>query len=209
MIIHVMRQPFGHIILENTFSEEAYDIIWNEILFLHPRMKNGHDTGASHNSFGATNKNGFGIFLDDIFKSSQYSDIYTITRELVSHSVVSAASQVDTYFKLFKRVIRDSVLVQCYRNGDYYLPHKDESLFTIVTLLHNTPKNYSGGELYFPEFNYEVSLKNNHSIIFPSVMLHEVKEVVTESKDPRDFRYTISMFLEDREPINPQNADRR
>jgi Rps23 Pro-64 3,4-dihydroxylase Tpa1-like proline 4-hydroxylase len=199
MIIHVMKQPFGHIIVENTFDDDAYNAIWQELMFLQPRMKSGYETGASRNLFGAANKNGFGIFLNDIFTSGHYSDIFLSTRQLMGHSVVSAASQVDTYFQLFKRIIKDSVLVQCYRNGDYYLPHKDDSIFTIVTLMHNTPKKYSGGELYFPEYNYEVSLKNNHSIIFASSMLHEVKEVTTLSKDPKDFRYTISMFLEDRE----------
>ena len=197
MNIHIMREPFGHIIIENTFSEEIYVNIWDELQFLYPRMKGGADTGASHNLFGSPNKNGFGIFLNDIFRLPHYSTIFNSTRELVSPSMINTAMQVDTYFKLFKRVVRDSVLVQCYRNGDFYLPHIDDSLFTVVTLLHNTPKKYSGGELCFPEYNYEVSLKNNNSIIFPSVMIHEVKEVVIESKEPKDFRYTISMFLED------------
>jgi hypothetical protein len=208
MIVHTLKQPFGHVIVENTFDEREYNNVWNELMFLQPKMRNGHDTGASQNMFGATNKNGFGIFLEDFFKFSNHSDIFLCTRKLISNFMISSVSNFDIYFQLFDRINTDTVLTQCYKNGDYYLPHKDSGLFTIVTLLHNTPKKYSGGEFVFPEYNYEVSLENNHSIIFPSMVLHEVKEVITESKNMQDFRYTISMFLQQNNSNNPTNTDK-
>jgi len=208
MKIISIQKPFFHVIIEETFDKQEYYEVWNELLFLQPKMKNGHETGAAHNVYGAASKNGFGIFLNDIFVSGNYSQIFRSTRKFFNNSSIADAiesDKSDTYFKLFNRVIRDSVLVQCYKNGDYYFPHNDQSLFTIVSMMYNLPKKYSGGELYFPEYDHKISLENNCSLIFPSVLLHEVKEVKLDSSDPKDFRYTISLFLEDRLPLENNN----
>ena len=205
MKIISIQKPFFHVIIEETFDKQEYYEIWNELLFLQPKMKNGHETNASRNVYGAANKNGFGIFLTDIFVSGNYSQIFRSTRKFFTNPSIADAMKADTYFKLFNRVIRDSILVQCYKNGDYYFPHYDHSLFTIISMMYNPPKKYSGGELYFPEYDHKISLETNCSLIFPSVLLHEVKEVKLDSSDPKDFRYTISLFLEDRQPLENNN----
>lgn len=197
MNIKLIKEPFGHVIIENTFDENDMNALWDEILFLQFRMTN--ETSQAKSNFGSEVKRGSGIFLDNFFLHPNHSVIFSLTRNLVTNKITEDASNLDYYFKLMHRIDNDSILLQCYKNGDYYLPHIDESIFTSVTLMHKEPKKFTGGDFYFPQYNYKPQLKNNYTIIFPSTISHEVEEVKLNSTDPSDFRYTITMFLGNRE----------
>jgi len=84
-----------------------------------------------------------------------------------------------------------------YSDGDYYLPHIDESLYTSVLWLNKEPKEYEGGNFIFhfeDGSTEEVETKNNRMVLFPSFYKHEVKPVhyLTEDAYPR---CAISMFF--------------
>ena len=58
------------------------------------------------------------------------------------------------------------------------------------------PKKFTGGELFFPEYDYILESKNNSCIIFPSYFLHEVLQVkITDCDYYSGFgRYCMSQF---------------
>ena len=96
------------------------------------------------------------------------------------------------------RTNRDVTKVRYYHDGEYYKPHVDAMFHTLIfSYFHKEPKSFSGGELYFPYYNYEFPCNNNTVIIFPAWVDHGVREVKIKNSDYYDGlgRYAITSFL--------------
>lgn len=195
MKIFTYEEPFPHIRIENIFEPEEYKAVWNELIFLVPKMKLPTETNAATKERGLPKKRGYGIMIDSMFTDQENSDILLYAKKTVCEEVRNASGRMSLYFRLFKHVSHGSTLVQIYRNGDYYESHEDSSAFTAVTLIHKTPKKYDGGDLWFPEYKFIPKLENNCTVIFPSVIIHEVTELKNKSSKIEDARYTISQLL--------------
>ena len=67
--------------------------------------------------------------------------------------------------------------------------------YTIV--FYKKPKKFTGGELYFPKYDYTFDCPNNSTIIFPGWVEHGVNEVKIENSDYYDGygRYAITSFF--------------
>jgi len=196
MEISSFKKPFSHIIISDYYTKEEYDLIWNELVYLQPRMRHPQETNAAMRD-GVHLKRGRGIYVDNLFVERNMSEVFNITRKIMSTNEILeiADSKLDTYFKLFKHIDTDSTLVQLYTDGDYYHAHNDSSVFTTTSVLHKTPKPYSGGEFYFPDFDYTVDLTDNQTLIFPSILLHQIREVTLNTDDPMDGRFSISQLM--------------
>ncbi len=198
--IFANREPFPHIIIDNYLSEEEYINVWNELMFLYPKMVPPEGTGAAKNlETGLMRKRGIGVFLHSVYSQINYSDIGVaiskITRGELQEEIIRRSENLDLIFKMYRKCNSHTILAQLYMNGDYYKPHEDFSLFTSVTLLHKTPRPFNGGELRFPEFDHVIDLQNNQTVIFPGVVSHEVCEVKSLANHPEDGRFTVSQFI--------------
>ena len=71
----------------------------------------------------------------------------------------------------------------------------DQSIVTSITLVYKEPKEYEGGILSFPEEKYEIHLKNNQTIIFPSRVPHQVSKVIKTNDNFETNRFTISKLI--------------
>ena len=69
--------------------------------------------------------------------------------------------------------------------------------FLIFTYFNKEPKKFTGGELYFPKYDYEFSCNNNSLIMFPAWVAHGVREVKIKDSNYYDGwgRYSITHFL--------------
>ena len=61
-----------------------------------------------------------------------------------------------------------------YENNDEYKSHRDCAQFTVLNWFYRKPKKFSGGNLYFEDFDLEIECLNNRTLIFPSVINHAV-----------------------------------
>lgn len=195
--INLIKEPFPHIILENVFNERELTEIWNELIFLAPKMRppEADLTGTAKNNRNIPLKRGHGLMIDNFFSNPQDSDIMLHFKKIMSTDIGTNAKQLGMYFDLFRKIRHGTTLVQMYRNGDYYLPHDDYAIFSAVTLFYKSPKAFVGGDLNFPEHNYIPSLKNNTTIIFPSMINHEVTELSSSSNKIEDARFTVTLLL--------------
>jgi hypothetical protein len=197
--------PFPHIFIDEFFDENQLIPIWREVIHLHTKMSPPQVTGSAADYRGVPYKKGVGVFIDEVYgdHSLLYSDISILTKRVLSNdfkqNVNEHTSHPDAlYFKLYKDinpVKTVTTLLQLYMNGDYYRPHDDDSTFSGVVVLHSNEKKYTGGEFFFPEYDHTINIENNQMIIFPSVILHEVKEVKMNSNNPEDGRFSISLFM--------------
>ena len=92
----------------------------------------------------------------------------------------------------------DTTKVRYYHDGEYYEPHTDKSMhYLAFSYFYKKPKKFSGGELFFPKYDYTFDCPNNSTIIFPGWVEHGVTEVKIENSDYYDGygRYAITSFF--------------
>jgi len=83
-----------------------------------------------------------------------------------------------------------SVIAAKYSKGDYYSEHTDSCKISAVLTLARNPEGVRGGDHVF-EGNTTIPFTHNRLILFPSIVLHEVTEVLSDEE-----RYSITMFLD-------------
>ena len=96
------------------------------------------------------------------------------------------------------RVYYDVTKIRYYHDKEYYKPHIDTYFqYLAFSYFYKEPKKFSGGELYFPQYDYDYSCENNSMIIFPGWVAHGVTEVSIDKSDYYEGygRYCISSFF--------------
>lgn len=197
MIIHANANPFPHLIVDSVYDQNQLNLIWRETEFLYDKLGGPEATNAAAREDGFTRKkSGSGLFLDTFYKENSHSDIFNITRfPYLSEQIGNAVSSLGLYFKLYNKANWDSTLVQYYGDGDYYEPHNDESLFSLIYTYYKTPKQFEGGDLEFEEYDYYVPCENNQLIIFPSCINHAVSTVKYQENKDMYGRFSIANLL--------------
>lgn len=83
-----------------------------------------------------------------------------------------------------------SVIAAKYSKGDYYAEHTDSCKVSAVLTLARNPDKVRGGDHVF-EGNTTIPFTHNRLILFPSIVLHEVTEILSDEE-----RYSITIFLD-------------
>jgi hypothetical protein len=201
MEVQYLKEPFPHIIIQNQFTDEELVDVWRELKFLNnsDKLNEPESTGGAFNYDQDGNKiilkNNKGLWVDHVYTNRKYSDILRTTRKIFSPEFTVKAAEFDWMFRYLKYCNADTTLVSYYEEGGYYKPHPDMCVLTAITHLFNEPKNFTGGELTFTDHNYDVGLVNNRTIIFPSVIFHEVSDIKMTNNVEYGGRYAISQFI--------------
>lgn len=185
--------PFPFIVIDNFYSDNELELIWNEINFLSQgnKLKAAKATGGNINA-----KKNLGIFVENVFLDHSFSNILNIGNKIFENKNSLFCQNKSWFFCNFS-FNESSTLLSYYENSDYYKPHKDLCHATNVTWLYREPKKFEGGEFYFPDFNIDIKSLNNRSIIFPSCINHAVKPVKMNSdyKNKNMGRFSITKFI--------------
>ena len=195
--IDVPKGPFPHIIINNFYNEEELKLIWQELdFFTAPdKLLEPKDYGGV---IDATNAKA--IILDEVYGNfyRRISNILTTNRKLFTSGVLDVLEDVHPSCRCATLVEKDLTKLRYYHNGDYYEPHTDHTVaFLAFSYFYKEPKKFQGGELEFPEYDYELECVNNSTIIFPGWVEHGVKEVSIEESDYYEGmgRYCVSNFM--------------
>ena len=81
MLIKSFIGPFEHVIIENYYDDDELELMWKEIEFLTPRLLDPEFTSTATQN-GLYLKNGSGIFLDEVYKNRNASNILSFNRKL-------------------------------------------------------------------------------------------------------------------------------
>ena len=186
----------GIAIAENFYSEKELELIWKELDFL---TKNGkllppHKTGAARDEKGNPQKQNSALFLDEYYSNRNFSNILNVNRK-IWREVNKQFIKSNLMFRYLRSCNEDSTLLNYYEDGDYYKPHHDTSVYTVITYLYKEPKKFTGGNLKLEDYNIEIEVKNNMVIYMPSILVHEVTPIIMEENSKGCGRYSISQFL--------------
>jgi hypothetical protein len=189
-----LSEPFPHIIIHDFYNYEELDLIWEEFKFLNKpgKMDPPELTG---DPLASPNKRS--IFLDFAYADRKYSNILSVNRKIFN--VVDKFDQ-NLIYRYLELCDHDHTMISYYEDGAYYAKHHDIYVISSITVFWEEPKMFSGGDLYFSEFEYTPKMNNNTMVIFPSFYIHEVTPVKLEDCNEKRGRYSINQFYSIRQP---------
>jgi hypothetical protein len=192
MNITIHKDPFEYIVIDNFYTEEELKLIWQEFTFLlhDDKLFSGALAGSPLVN-GKSLRNGNGIYLDTAYTYRQISNILKVNRKMFDKELTAELAKTTLIGKYLRYSLVDNTLLSAYRSGGYYKPHRDNTTLTAISWHHKTPKCYTGGDLYFPEYNVQVEHKDNTLIIFPGPILHGVTDIVSQSESLLDNRISL------------------
>lgn len=190
---------FPIFVKDNFFSEEEESLIWNGLNKIHeldlfsPPNETG---GAIIDNVQLKKNNGYFLIPERII-DDEIKYLYEILSK-VFKSTTYEYSKINLWTSTILNTRRHSSLISYYENNDYYNPHRDISIFTILIWFYREPKKFSGGNLFLHDMEREVEVKNNRLIIIPSRALHSVSPILLseENQNEKNGRYCISLFLD-------------
>jgi len=181
------------------YTEEELNLIWQELDFLtHPsKLAGPEDYSGAKNSFGEYFSNAKALILDTVYQKREYSNILTVNRKLFTGGFTQIFSELSVDLKFSSIVNSDITKIRYYQNGEYYRPHTDHWFVALSTsYFYREPKQFSGGELFFPSHDYEFDCAHNSMILFPGYVEHGVNEIKTdENLYSGNSRYCMTQFL--------------
>lgn len=203
MRIEARTEPFDHIIIHDVFTPEQLKNVWSEIQFLHPRLmrvtEDGYDGGSAKDKNGNNLKQNCVIDLDAVYNLNYHMNISYILQYLIElynreDLARTALCDLGYYYKLYMKARTYYFKLQYYEDNDGYASHTDESMFSASLFIFKEPKNFTGGELVFDEYDYVIPCETNKMIMFPSVVKHSVSPINMLSDEPMTGRYSITTF---------------
>jgi len=182
MKFDVVTDPFPHVIIEEIYTEEQLELIWKELDFFYSNRDmiflNPLAGGSAKDPDGNILKNNHTIFLDSVYVNRNTSNILRENRKVLTTDITEAVKE-HWELKPFGRCDVDHTVLSYYEDEQNYLPHADKCQITILTHLFKEPKQWTGGELTFPNdsksFVYEPL--NNKAILFNSQREHAVNNL--------------------------------
>jgi Rps23 Pro-64 3,4-dihydroxylase Tpa1-like proline 4-hydroxylase len=200
MNIEYFETPVPYIIVRNWFNEQELEQVWEELQFLTygNKLRGPILTNSAKTVDGQIKKHNHGLFLDEAYTDRSLSNILTVTRKLWNPEFLETIEKHHFVFKYLKKSNQDSTLMSYYEDGDYYLPHNDTAILTVLINLYKEPKQFSGGDLQLENSEHIVPLENNRLVMFPSVSMHAVTPITfvePNEKFSGNGRYTITQFI--------------
>ena len=190
----VVKEPIPFLIIDGTYSIEEQIQIYRELDILVDKLQDSDEARSAKDKNGRF-KNNKGVFLNEIYTKIKFSNILTNNRKLFYDDVKNKLIECHYAYKLFNNTNFDTTLLSYYDNGDSYFSHTDKAVISMVTWFYKEPKNFTGGEFKFTDYNLNIEVKNNRTVIFFSSYKHEVSEVTIVNKTATTSgRFTISNF---------------
>ena len=190
------------IILDNFYDGKELDSIWEELEFFtySHKLLPGSQTGTAQNQdTEAPLKENSGLFLDVVWNNQrQLSNILTVNRKIFANQSEVIRQSSHWFFRHFS-CTADHTLISYYEHGNYYKPHSDNSIITVLNWFCKEPKSFSGGDLklHINGKVGEIEFVNNRTVIFPSCIPHEVTPLEMKSQyfNQKLGRYCMTQFL--------------
>ena len=192
MVIHKIKEPFPHLIIEDFYSEDELKLIWQELDFLTSANKL-----LPANLNGSTEANHLSVVLDKIYADRNISNILTINRKTFSKKIKDDFVELNPLLAHINLVNTDLTKIKYYENYNGYKKHQDLARFTALTYFYKEPKSFEGGDLYFNDFDYIIKLKNNMFVLFVGALWHESLPISLKQDGhiTGNGKYTMTQFL--------------
>lgn len=191
----VNKEPFPLLVVENFYSEEEQELIWQELDWL----TNPGKLLSPKNYGGATSKTeSRAVQLDNVYQDRKFSNILRVNRKLFDCNVLWPFSRLHDCCYNARKCDWDRTKIRYYYDGESYGAHRDpKAQFLACSYFYREPKKFEGGQLRFPKYDITLESKNNSIVIFPGWVEHEVVEVSINDGEyySGNGRYCMTQFF--------------
>ena len=195
------KQGVSFLVIKNLYSEDELFLIQKELEFLWSSLAFSRDIdylNPAKLEDGSVLAKRSGVWLDFFYTKRESSSILRLNRKPFSDETIrDTFARLNPYHFHYLKLDYDNTLLQYYENSDYYKPHTDHAMFSLVTWFHKDPKKFIGGNFKFTDLDYTIEIENNMCVIFPSFLWHEVEEIkITETNKYEPYgRFSMTQFL--------------
>jgi len=183
MNIQHFKFPFYHTIISDFFEEDEIEKIILEISSIEPLPD--HDI---HHEYLNSVCNSKAFNLDKIFNDFGQKSLTLEILNKVESLKLYEYKRENPFLGYLQDVSYSSTYLTQYKNNSYYPPHTDQAIITCLVPIHI--KNFKGGRLFFPHYQYYPNIHHNSLLIFPSYETHQLKQIKSEYEEY--VRYSIN-----------------
>lgn len=195
MKINCFKAPFEYVVIEDFYDECELDLIWKELDFLTPNLKDADFTKTAQSDDGLLLKTGKGIFLDEMFSNREMSNILTLNRKIWRKDILHELVMISPWWGILNNCNKDNTLVNYYHKNHFYKAHCDITAISAVTVLFKDSTKFTGGDFKFPDYGLTIPKQSNTMILFPGPVNHEVTPVTVTEDVLGNGRYSIAQFF--------------
>jgi hypothetical protein len=186
MTAQVIKLGEGYYFLQikNLMKQEELAEVWDEIKFLSYRSKFEFDTNTARDNNNEMRSNKIGIWLDSVYTSRKYCNYFKYYQKWITDETKENLLKTNLFWRELLHCRIDTTLFSYYEDGKFYKEHEDTARLTQLFWTYQHPKKFTGGQINFVDFNYQIEIEDNSMVVFPSWFRHEVKPVLLNEKTP-------------------------
>jgi len=196
--MNITAHPNGYATIDQTFSPTELAAIWTSIDHIQSRglFQNPTQTGSAIDPrTGQMVKKNRSVFLDDLEPEDRSPDIRPVIASVWTRpQLVTSLIKIHPCFSLLNNINYSTSLLSYYESDERYPPHRDRSVFTLLTWLYREPRSWTGGDFKLNQYGLTQAVQNNQSIIFPGSYLHEATATQMTTETPGQGRYCLAQF---------------
>lgn len=188
------------LIIDNFYSEEQLSKIMDELKFL---TKKEILIGPEH--LGSADGNATaksGVFLETVYANWMHSGLIAYPmKNFNKPELRTKMLEFNSMYRILFHCDTRSHLVSYYQDSNFYKPHVDMTVFTILNYFHTEPKKFTGGDIkLFSSTSSKqatIEVKQNRVVIIAGRTFHEVLPIFSEEGEEYtgNGRYCNSIFL--------------
>lgn len=174
----IRTDKFTYYLFNEIFDDHQLKLISDEMSVLYHGKNFFEPMGTGTAFYENTHipkKNNMGIFLDHYYANREESNYFKFYKDPLNE--LSRFRPSDYTLNLYYNTKRDYTLVSYYDDNDYYEEHIDGCCYSYIFWLTQTPKNFTGGNLWLNDINHQIEVKNNTAILFPAWATHSVERI--------------------------------
>ena len=188
---------FPYLIVDDWYTEEELNRVLIELKSLSTtamvRTEDGHGSPGKAKQFRIFPQkiySDYGLQYSPIFsclKKQQQQEFHDLVHKTFENTKTALSLQ-------FVSTNTTDTIINYYEQGDEYNTHFDIFQFTMIIMMYQTPKSFTGGELVL-NYNDTIECKNNRLVLFPSHYWHGVNKIEMNKNEDKGYgRYSISHF---------------
>jgi len=200
----VDEKEFPYLLIDNFFEKKELSQIWNEINYLYNNkyfFESSRDKNSGHNNNEPLAKNSR-CYPNQVltYGQIQKSFLFNYVKKIQNknfHKLVEETFKNSNYalYKTFLGLNRSNLVINHYDNNEEYKEHFDQFQFSMITWLHEEPKNYKGGDFILTKNNRKIESLNNRCILFPGFYYHKVEPIKYLKNKNVKGRFSINRFF--------------
>ena len=205
---------FPYLVVDDYYDKEELIKIWHELGYFKDKLVSPKEGGSAYRTDNKGKreylKTNTCLYIDQAIEHSLIKECNRKTFDLMN-DIKDQQKNHSTSTWFFKNLTTnyDSTLISYYENNAYYKSHFDQALVTVLTWLYVNPKKFKGGDLTFTDYDITIECINNRTIMFPSIIKHEVSSIIMKEEDCNKGlgRWCLTQFGTNRDRRTPDPSD--